>query len=137
MKGSLGRAEANVVLRGEHGSRIARWSRWFRRTGPVADSNFQGPGEPYPRHWREFPIPWPPVPPADSAARQQLRRAVGELPPTWRAVVERHDIAGRSDADIARELGITRQQERSILTRARAALRDKLSELLSPETVDD
>jgi DNA-directed RNA polymerase specialized sigma24 family protein len=45
--------------------------------------------------------------------------------------VDRHDIAGRSDTDIAGELDITHEQERSILTRARAALRDQLAELLS------
>jgi RNA polymerase sigma factor (sigma-70 family) len=67
----------------------------------------------------------------DATARQHLRHALDELPPTWRAVVERHDCAGRSDTDIARVLGITREQERNILTRARAALRDQLAELLN------
>jgi RNA polymerase sigma-70 factor (ECF subfamily) len=131
MKGWLGRAEANTVLRGDQGSRIARWSRWFRRTGPVADSNFQGPADPYPRHWRQFPQPWPGTLAMDATVRQHLRDALDGLPPTWRAVVDHHDIAGRSDTDIARELGITREQERNILTRARAALRDQLAELLS------
>jgi RNA polymerase sigma-70 factor (ECF subfamily) len=131
VKGWLGRAEANTVLRGEQGSRIARWSRWFRRTGPVADSNFQGPADPYPRHWRQFPQPWPTMSTEDATARQHLGHALDELPATWRAVVDRHDIAGRSDTDIAGELGITREQVRSILTRARAALRDRLAELLS------
>jgi DNA-directed RNA polymerase specialized sigma24 family protein len=45
--------------------------------------------------------------------------------------VDGHDIAGRSDTDIAGELGITHEQVRNILTRARAALRDQLAELLS------
>jgi DNA-directed RNA polymerase specialized sigma24 family protein len=67
----------------------------------------------------------------DATAREQLRRALDRLPATWRAVLDHHDIAGRSDTDIAGELGITHQQERNILTRARAALRDQLAELLS------
>lgn len=130
MKLWLARAEANTVLRGEHGTRIARWSRWFRRTGPVADSNFQGSEDPYPRHWRQFPQPWPPTLPKDATVRQHVRRALDELPTTWRAVLDRHDIAGHDDIDIARELGINPEQERTILTRARAALRDQLAELL-------
>ena len=130
MKGWLGRAVANTVLRGGQGSRIARWSRWFRRTGPVADGRFQGSTDPYPRHWRQFPQPWPTVSTKDAAAREHLRQALSGLPPTWRAVVDRHDIAGRSDTDVAGELGITHEQERNILTRARAVLRDQLAELL-------
>lgn len=128
MKGWLGRAEANTVLRGAGGSRIAAWSRWFRRTGPVADSNFQGSGDLYPRHWRRFPPPWPSGSAKDAAVRQRLGEALEDLPPTWRAVVDNHDVIGRSDADVASELGITREQERNILTRARAALREQLDE---------
>jgi RNA polymerase sigma factor (sigma-70 family) len=66
----------------------------------------------------------------DATAGEHLRRALDGLPPKWRAVVDRHDIAGRSDADIAGELGITQEQVRSILTGARAALRDQIAELL-------
>ena len=131
MKGWLARAVANTVLRGKQGSRIIRWSRWLRSTGPVADSNFQGPTDPYPRHWRHLPQPWHEMSTTDATAREHLHRALDRLPPTWRAVVDRHDIAGRSDTDIAGELGVTHEQERSILTRARAALRDQLAERLN------
>jgi RNA polymerase sigma-70 factor (ECF subfamily) len=128
VKGWLGRAEASTVLRGRRGSRIARWSRWFSRTGPVAERNFQGAGDPYPGHWREFPTPWPPAAPDDVIMRERLREALDALPPTWRAVVHEHDVGGRSDAEIAAELGLTEAQERDILTRAREALRDRLAE---------
>jgi DNA-directed RNA polymerase specialized sigma24 family protein len=66
----------------------------------------------------------------DATAGEHLRRALDGLPLTWRAVVDRHDIAGRSDTDIAGELGITHEQVRSILTGARALLRDQIAELL-------
>ena len=78
----------------------------------------------------QFPQPWPEMSTTDATAREHLRRALDGLPATWRAVVDRHDIAGRSDTDIAAELGITHEQVRSILTRARAALRDQLADLL-------
>jgi hypothetical protein len=57
--------------------------------------------------------------------------ALAELPDTWRAVLLGHDGAVREragsppdDAAVAAGLGLTVAQERDILTRARAALRD-------------
>ena len=117
MKAWLARAAATTVLRGEGRTRIARWARWFRRASPVPDSAFQGSDEPYPGHWRHWPEPWPP--------------ALDELPVMWRAVVHRRDVAGRPSEDVADELGITVEQQRRILTMARAALRDRLADLLS------
>jgi RNA polymerase sigma-70 factor, ECF subfamily len=131
MKAWLARAAASTVLRGEGQTRIARWSRWFRRSSPVPDSEFQGPGEPYPDHWRHFPEPWPAAFAADAGVRRRLREALNELPATWRAVIRRRDLAGQSGEDVARELGITVEQQRSILTMARAALRDQLANLFS------
>lgn len=134
MKGWLARAQANTVLRGERGPRVARWSRWFRRSGPVPDDRFQGPDEPFPRHWREFPHEWPPEAAAPGAIEHHLRDALHRLPATWRAAVIRRDVAGRSDSNVASELGLTDAQERNVVARARAALHDELDELLNPGT---
>jgi RNA polymerase sigma-70 factor (ECF subfamily) len=131
VKAWLARAAAITVLRGEGRTRIARWARWFRRASPVPDSAFQGSDEPYPGHWRHLPEPWPPAVAADPAVGQRLREALDELPVTWRAVVHRHDIAGQPSEDVAHELGITVEEQRRILTMARAALRDQLADLLS------
>jgi RNA polymerase sigma-70 factor (ECF subfamily) len=131
MKAWLARAAAATVLRGDGHTRFARWSRWFRRAGPVPDTEFQGPDEPYPGHWRHFPEPWPPGVAADPAVRQRLREALDELPEPWRAVVSRRDIAGRPGEEVAHELGISVEQQRSILTLARAALRDRLASFVS------
>ena len=131
MKAWLARAAATTVLRGEGNARIARWSRWFRRAGPVPDSEFQGPDEPYPGHWRHFPEPWPSAVAADPGVRQRLREAMDELPATWRTVVGQRDIAGRPSEDVSHQLGITVEQQRSILTMARAALRDQLASFFS------
>jgi RNA polymerase sigma-70 factor, ECF subfamily len=131
MKAWLARAAAATVLRGEGHTRIARWTRWFRRARPVPDSAFQGPDEPYPGHWRHNPEPWPPTVAADPAAQQRLREALDELPVTWRTVVHQRDIAGRPSEDVAHELGITVEQQRRILTMARAALRDQLANFFS------
>jgi RNA polymerase sigma-70 factor, ECF subfamily len=132
VKAWLGRAAAATVLGGREHARRGRWSRWFRGAGPVPDDAFQGPDEPNPRHWRHFPDPWPTVSGSAPAVRERLRRAVDELPATWRAVVRGRDIAGRDGGDVARELGITAEQQRTILNQARAALRAQLADLLSP-----
>jgi RNA polymerase sigma-70 factor, ECF subfamily len=108
--------------------RILRWSRPLRRSGPIADRSFQGPDDPFPGHWRDGPEPWQPAPRMEQAVQRRLRTALDEMPATWRAVVVGHDVDGRPDAEIASELGITLQQERSVLMRARAALRDRLVE---------
>jgi RNA polymerase sigma-70 factor (ECF subfamily) len=106
---------------------VPRWSWWFRRASPVDGSLFQDAGDPYPGHWRRSPEPWPAGFTGEDAARRQLRRALAELPPLWRAVIESRDVAGRDAAGAAAELGLTTGQEQQILNQARAALRASLS----------
>jgi RNA polymerase sigma-70 factor (ECF subfamily) len=112
--------------------RFGRTWRWRRvgPSGPVDDAEFQGPDEPFPDHWRRFPEPWPPGFEHDDAVLRRLRAALGELPSTWRAVVLRRDVEGRTGEDVAAGLGLTVEQQRAILNRARAALRGRLHELL-------
>ena len=133
MKAWLGRAAAATVLGGKEHGRRGWWSRWFRGGGPVPDDAFQGPDEPYPRHWRHVPEPWPAVSGSEPAVQKRLRRALDELPATWRAVVRGRDINDRDGGDVARELGITVEQQRTILNQARAALRARLADLLSQQ----
>jgi RNA polymerase sigma-70 factor (ECF subfamily) len=106
---------------------LGRWSRWFPRASPVDASLFQDAGDPYPGHWRHSPGPWPAGFTDGDAARQQLRRALAELPPSWRAVICARDVTGRDAAGVAAELGLTVRQEQQILNQARAALRTSLS----------
>jgi RNA polymerase sigma-70 factor (ECF subfamily) len=129
-KNWLGRAEANAVRHGTRGV-FAVAGRRFRARPIVPDSAFQDQGEPYPGHWRHAPQPWP------QAARPraaQMLAAFEELPATWRRVLLRHDGRTRAPAEraglddtVAGELGLTVDQERDILTQARAALRDRLA----------
>ena len=73
MKGWLSRAVAGTVLPGEQQrNRLTRWARWYPGTPAVDPRRFQGPGEPYPRHWRVFPPPWPPVTGDDPVLQQAL-----------------------------------------------------------------
>lgn len=131
MRSWLARAVAGTAARGEGQTRVARWTRWFPRTGPVDDRAFQGSDEPYPRHWRRFPEPWPRVSAADGDVRRRLLAALDELPATWRAVLRQRDVAGRDAESVADDLGMSVEQQRKILNRARAAVRDRLADLLT------
>lgn len=111
----------------------AVWAHRFRARPVVPDDAFQGAAEPYPGHWRQSPGPWPAAPAGRPGAEvrtpgQQaaLDSALARLPELWRRVVTERDAARRDDQQVADNLGLTRGQERDILARARAAVRDRL-----------
>jgi DNA-directed RNA polymerase specialized sigma24 family protein len=52
--------------------------------------------------------------------------ALDELPDTWRGVLVARDVRGLSDAQVATEHGLSIDEERDILTAARAAVRARL-----------
>src|SRR5260370_25295180 len=111
-KGWLSRALARMALRGEG--------------RPAVDAaGFEGPEDPFPGHWREFPARWPRIDPADPAVRARLRAAVGELPETWQAVVRQRDVRERPPAEVSDDLGLTAAQQRAMLNRARAFLPER------------
>ena len=112
---------------------IGRWTRSFPPAATVDASRFQGPGEPYPRHWRRFPRAWPRVDPDDPAVQQALADALDELPRPWRDVVVARDLQGRTARETSARQGITPAQQRAMLNRARARLRERLAEQLARE----
>ena len=128
MKGWLARAAANTVLRGDQRrNRLARWSEWFPAATTVDASCFQGADEPHPRHWRELPEAWPALDPADPAVRDALATAIDELPRPWREVVIARDALGRDAEEVGERQGLTPEQQRAMLNRARARLREQLA----------
>lgn len=138
MKGWLSRAVANTALRGEERrNRFARWSRWLPTKPAVDEDRFRGPDDPYHRHWKTFPDSWRQVDPEDPAVRQRLRDALEELPETWQEVVVRRDVEDRDPAQVSADLGITPEQQRAILNRARAILRERLARLMAEDTPDE
>jgi RNA polymerase sigma-70 factor (ECF subfamily) len=134
MKRWLARAVANAGLRGEEPrTRFARQpARWLAPTPTVPESRFQDAGEPFPGHWRRFPEPWAITDPSAPAVRDALAAAVEELPATWREVVIARDGLGRDAGEVSQRLGLTLGQQRAILNRARARLRERLARGLSP-----
>ena len=134
MKAWLARAAANTVLRGEQSrNRIARWTRWFPRAPTIDESRFQGASEPHPGHWRRFSRAWPPIHPDDPAVRETLATAMDELPRPWRDVVIARDVQGRTPDEVSERQGVTFAQQRAMLNRARAALRERLAERFARE----
>jgi RNA polymerase sigma-70 factor (ECF subfamily) len=116
----LAHLEANTVRRVAR--RAGAVGARFFRAPLVPDRAFQEAGEPYPDHWRRLPQPWE----SGVATPAALEAALVALPETWRRVVLRRDRDGLDDADVAAELGLTVEQVRDVLARARAALRDRL-----------
>jgi RNA polymerase sigma-70 factor (ECF subfamily) len=132
MKGLVARLIANSVLRADEArNRFAGWSRWFPGAATVDEARFQHAGEPYPRHWREFPMAWPPLDPRDPEIAAILANAVDSLPDRWRDVVVARDMRRQTAADSSARLGVTAQQERDMLNRARAVLRESLAQFLA------
>lgn len=132
MRPWLQRVARDTSLRGEEPrNRFARWTaRWRPPTPTVPASRFQATGEPFPDHWREFPAPWPPLDPAEREARAALCAALEALPETWREVILARDSPDRDPANVGGRLELTPAQERAILNRARAIVRDRLAQHL-------
>jgi RNA polymerase sigma-70 factor, ECF subfamily len=128
MKRWLPRVAVDAALRGKRGT-PAWFARWFPGKPIIDDRAFQGPDEPYPGHWREFPAEWPPDAATDPAVQDRLRDALDELPATWRDVVLDRDGQDAAADPVSAAHDLTPAQERAILNRARAQLRERLANL--------
>jgi RNA polymerase sigma-70 factor, ECF subfamily len=131
MKISIARMIANLTARGRTlGSRFAWWSRWFPPAATVDADRFQADGDSYPDHWKQFPRPWP----GDkSVGSEALKAALAALPDPWRRVVILRDVEGRAPAEVSAATGVTAEQQRDVLNRARELLREDLGHALGPD----
>jgi RNA polymerase sigma-70 factor (ECF subfamily) len=64
-------------------------------------------------------------------AREQMKQAIDDLPPTLRSVFVLRDIEGLSTAETAEALDLSESAVKSRLMRARLKLRDELSRYFS------
>jgi RNA polymerase sigma-70 factor (ECF subfamily) len=128
MKVSMARMIANLAARGRGlGNRFAWWSRWFPPATTVDADRFRGADEPYTDHWREFPRSWPA---GQAVEPEALKAAVAALPDQWRRVVILRDVEGRTSAEVSAVTGLTAEQQRDVLNRARELLREDLGRAL-------
>ncbi|HVH22355.1 MAG TPA: sigma-70 family RNA polymerase sigma factor [Pseudonocardia sp.] len=98
--------------------------------GPTVDPDrFRDDEDPYPGHWRDdsAPSPWDPEPALLAAEfRDVLTTALGELPERQRAVVELRDVHGLDPTEVCELLDLTPANQRVLLHRGRARLREVL-----------
>jgi RNA polymerase sigma-70 factor (ECF subfamily) len=101
--------------------------------GPTVDpARFRGPGDPYPGDWWVYPAPWPEPTPEQAALtgeiREQVIAALSELPDMQRVVLTLRDVEGQSSEDVCVILDISPANQRVLLHRARARVRERLEE---------
>ena len=101
--------------------------------GPVVDADrFQGEDGTWPEHWATPPRPWsqPHVRLAAMEAREHIRDALATLPPRQQVVVALRDADGLTSAEVCEVLDISEGNQRVLLHRGRAAIRNVLEEYI-------
>ncbi|WP_225440018.1 RNA polymerase sigma factor [Amycolatopsis eburnea] len=101
--------------------------------GPTVDpARFQDADGAYPGHWREAPAAW--TSPEDTALNLEVRRVIttvlDELPARQRAVLSLRDVGDHTAEEVCAMLQISAANQRVLLHRARAAVRERLAEYL-------
>jgi RNA polymerase sigma-70 factor (ECF subfamily) len=113
--------------------------------GPTVEpERFCPAGEPEAGSWRSLPLAWPVLPEGELLsveAQEVVREAVNELPDAQRAVIELRDIDGYDAAEVCEALGLTPGNQRVLLHRARANVRQRVEpyfiERSSPAHAED
>lgn len=104
--------------------------------GPTVDpARFRTAGERWPGHWRDdaAPLPFPDTPEGSVLATELLavtRRELDKLPARQREVVTLRDVLGMDSAEVCELLDITVANQRVLLHRGRAAVRQALEDYL-------
>jgi RNA polymerase sigma-70 factor (ECF subfamily) len=106
--------------------------------GTTADpSDFRGPEDEYPGHWRSAPAAWRPI--EDSLLSLEIRETVAAaldtLPQRQRAVITLRDVLGHTSGEVCQLLEISAANERVLLHRARVAVRHRLAAYLGADEV--
>lgn len=95
----------------------------------VEPERFRGPDDPFPGHWRSYPTDWRTLPEEQLVSNETLavvKQAIAELPENQRIVITLRDMTGCSAAEVCDTLGLSPENQRVLLHRARARVRAKL-----------
>lgn len=108
--------------------------------GPTVDpARFRGPEDRYPGGWREFPAAW--ASPEDVALNGEIQTVLAailaELPGRQRAVIALRDVSGHTAQEVCELLDITPANQRVLLHRARAVVRERLAGYLAKGVAHD
>jgi RNA polymerase sigma-70 factor (ECF subfamily) len=107
---------------------------------PTVDpARFRGPEDRYPGGWREFPAAW--ASPEDVALSGEIQTVLAailaELPGRQRAVIVLRDVSGHTAQEVCDLLDLTQANQRVLLHRARAAVRERLAGYLAKGVAHD
>jgi len=102
--------------------------------GPTVDpARFRGHDDRYPGGWREFPAAW--TSPEEVTLTVEIHRVLGEildgLPERQRAVLALRDVEGHTAREVCELLDLTPANQRVLLHRARAVVRERLAGYLT------
>ena len=103
--------------------------------GTVDPSRFRDADDPYPGHWRptEVPSAFPDTPEGSVLGDEMIalaRRELDKLPERQRVVVTMRDMLGLDSAEVCELLDISVANQRVLLHRGRAAVRQVLEDYL-------
>jgi RNA polymerase sigma-70 factor, ECF subfamily len=100
--------------------------------GPTVDpSRFLGADHPrWPGHWAIAPRPLPEDALESSEALAAVQAAIEDLPERQRAVITMRDVAGFTPAEVCESLDVSEGNQRVLLHRARAKVREELERRL-------
>lgn len=103
--------------------------------GTVDPGRFRGPDDRWPGHWREdaAPAPFPETPEGAVLGDELIavaRAGLDKLPPRQRVVVALRDMMGFDSAEVRELLDISVANQRVLLHRGRAAVRQELEDYL-------
>lgn len=103
-------------------------------TGGTVDPNrFRDRGDTYPGHWKEPPAPFPETPEGSVLSAELTTvttQCLSRLPDGQRVVVSLRDVLGFSSDEVCALLNITAANQRVLLHRGRAAVRQRLEDYL-------
>jgi RNA polymerase sigma-70 factor (ECF subfamily) len=107
--------------------------------GTVDPARFRDAGDPYPGHWRpeEVPCPFPDSPEGSVLGDELIevaRRQLDKLPERQRVVVTMRDMLGLDSGEVCQLLDISIANQRVLLHRGRAAVRQVLEDYLRETT---
>ncbi len=107
--------------------------------GTVDPARFRGSDDPYPGHWlpREVPAPFPDTPEGSVLGNELIalaRRELDKLPERQRVVVTMRDMLGLDSAEVCGLLNISVANQRVLLHRGRATVRQVLEDYLRETT---
>ena len=118
---------------GAREARTLTWSPLDSREGPAVEDRMARSGDERPWKWASIDVQsrWDTIPENVAVSREglhQLDRALAGLPPRQRRVVTMRDVCGMTADEVCATLNISPQNQRVLLHRARAALREALAD---------